>query len=345
VNVDAYGVFPPGTPLLALPSWREPRVVLSNLGSPMRRWRDSAFYPATRSTARLYRLALRGKAAAGWGEVRRASYCRWRLREFIGDCLPPLGSAVLQTRPSGPAQKFTIQLHDRFGAIIGYIKYASEPLAQRRLTQEHAMLVRVPAGLGPVPLKFGQMGDGLALLVTPVRGRYVRAKLPPTRKVLEFAYSLQVSPAIALAAHPYVCAMRERVGTRLDGIFEDLRVRTWPIVLQHGDLVPWNLRWSRNSKSLSAFDWEFGTPNGFPYIDLAQFIMQVAFLIYSCPPVASATYATRWLAGQSAHGLTEREARAVVRLAMFGAYTWAEEEYPDSHPIQIWRRSIWEGLW
>ena len=65
------GVFPPGTSVLGLPSWRAPRILLSKSGGPIQRWRDSAFYPATRSLAKCYRLALRGKAAFGWGEARR----------------------------------------------------------------------------------------------------------------------------------------------------------------------------------------------------------------------------------------------------------------------------------
>ena len=32
---------------------------------------------------------------------------------------------------------------------------------------------------------------------------------------------------------------------------------------------------------LSAFDWEHGIADGFPYLDLAYFILQVAALIYS----------------------------------------------------------------
>ena len=41
----------------------------------------------------------------------------WTLGEFVGDCLPAIGSIVLHTRPPGPAQKFTIELHDRAGRL------------------------------------------------------------------------------------------------------------------------------------------------------------------------------------------------------------------------------------
>jgi Phosphotransferase enzyme family len=342
----APGVFPSGTPLLALPSWREPRLLLSKSSGPIRRWRDSAFYPATRWMARVYRLALRGKAVLGCGEARLAEADRWILPEFVGSCLPAVDSIVLQTRPPGPAQKFTIELRDRVGTIIGYVKYATEALAQRRLRDEHAMLVRLPPQLGPTPLKFGNMGDGTALLLTPLRGQDLTAKLPPAQEVLKFAKSLEISAPLTLAAHPFIHAVRERVGARLNTVVEDLAGRAWPIVFQHGDLAPWNLRWNPHSSGLCAFDWEFATANGFPYIDLAYFILQVALLVYSWPPVKSAIYATQWLERRSALGLTEREARALVRLAMFDAYSRGkDDEYPDDHPMQAWRLRIWRGLW
>ena len=343
-NLDGLGIFPPRTPLLALPNWRAPRVVLSGSGSPVKRWRSSAFYPATRSVAKLYRIVIRGKAALGWGEARQALGERWTLHEFLQDCLPAIDSIVLQTRPPGPAQKFTVELRGRAGRIIGYVKYGTETLAQRRLAQEYLTLTRLPAGLGPTPMKFGNMGDGTALLVTPLCGQEVRARLPPAPKVLEFAKSLEGSSTLALNDHPYVGAMRQRIGPRLDAILEDLAGRAWPVVPHHGDFAPWNLR--RRDDGLAAFDWEFGTPDGFPYIDLAYFILQVAFLIYSWPPVKSAIYATEWLERQSAFGLTDREARALSRLAMFDAYLRAKDDgYPEDHPLRAWRRRIWGGVW
>lgn len=344
MSVDRLGIFPPDTPLLALPNWRAPRVLLAKSGGPIRRWRSSAFYPATRSRARLYRLAMCGKAIIGWGETRLAAADRWLLPEFIDDCLPAADSIALQTRPSGPSQKFTIELRNRVGAVIGYIKYATEGLAQQRLAQEYAMLMRLAPGIGPIPLKFSNMGEGVALLITPLRGREVAAKLPPSPEVVAFAKSLETAAPVRLAAHPHIRAVRERIGARLDGILEDLAHRKWPIVLQHGDFAPWNLRRCRQSNTLVAFDWEFGTPNGFPCIDLAYFILQTTLLIYSWPAVKGAGYATQWLERQC--GLTGSEARALIRLAMAEAYLHGRDDgYPDDHPLQAWRLRIWRGLW
>jgi hypothetical protein len=345
-GVEHLGIFAKGAPLIALPSWRTPRLLLSRSGGPLQRWRRAAFFPATRPGAKLRRFLIRGKAALGGGEVRRATCDRWILREFIDDCLPTTDGLAIQTRPPGPDQKLTIELRDRAGTIVGYVKFGRELLARRRLAQEHAMLARLPAGIGPIPLKFGDMGDGTALLLTPLPGRPVRSKLPPPPEVQAFARSLVVAPPLALADHPYIQELRERTGRQLDAVFEDLAGRAWPIAIGHGDFAPWNLRRNPRLHTLSAIDWEFGTAKGFPLADLAYFILQVAALVYSWPPVRSAIYARRWLAAQPALGLAEREARALIRLAMFDAYSLAQAGgFADDHKIQAWRLRIWRGSW
>ena len=100
------------------------------------------------------------------------------------------------------------------------------------------MLKCLPAGVGPTPLKFGDFGDGTALLVTPLFGRIPAAKLPPVPGVLEFVKSLEVSAPLALGSHPYPRAIRERAGGWLDTILEDLAGKSWPVSLQHGDFAP-----------------------------------------------------------------------------------------------------------
>jgi hypothetical protein len=346
VELDHLGVFGRGAPVIALPNWRAPRLLLSRSGGPLQRWREAAFFPASRPMAKAFRLVMRGKAFLGCGEVHRAVGDDRILREFVGDCLPATEALVIQTRPPGPDQKLTIELRDRAGTIIGYVKYGTEPLARQRLAREHEMLTRLPAGMGPAPLKFADMGEGLALLVAPLYGRPVGTKLPPPPEVLEFTKSLTGSDPLPIALHPYIRGLRDHIGRQFDIILTDLAGRDWPIALGHGDYVPWNLRWDRDSRRISAFDWEFGTLEGFPFVDLAYFILQVAALLYSWPAVKAAIYATQWLAGRPMLGLSEREARGIIRLAMFHAYSRARAGgFADGDGIQAWRLRIWRGLW
>ena len=344
-DIGCLGVFPSQTPLIALPNWRVPRVLLPVSGGAARRWRASAFYPATRSTARAYRLAMRAKAALGLGEVRRVVEANWDLEEFLKDCISGVTSVVVQTRPAGPSQKFTFELRDRRGTVIAYLKYGSEPLAQQRLAHEHAILSSMPVGLAPAVLKFAKMGNGTALLVTPLHGRPMPARLPPPSSVVEFVLSNAGCATAAASDHPLLLVMRRSAGEALDPILEDFFDRPWPVGLQHGDFVPWNLRCGRDGR-LSAFDWEYGTLAGLPYLDLAYFTLQVANHLYAWPAVKSAVYTAQWLVAQPALRLSSNDARAVIRLAMFEAHRRAlQEGYSNEHPLQNWRRRIWRGLW
>src|SRR5215204_668027 len=79
--------FPPGTQVLALPNWRHPRLFLTTQHI-LQRWAHSSLYPASRSTARLYRLLLRFKASAGMAEARTVRSSRWPMGEIVQDAMP-----------------------------------------------------------------------------------------------------------------------------------------------------------------------------------------------------------------------------------------------------------------
>lgn len=49
-----------------------------------------------------------------------------------------------------------------------------------------------------------------------------------------------------------------------------------PVVINHGDFTPWNLR--RQQNALVAFDWEYGTMHGLPLLDEIHFHVQSAFI-------------------------------------------------------------------
>ena len=119
---------------------------------------------------------------------------------------------ALQTRCRAQVQKFTIELRDprRHDNRLCQIWHA-KTLPRRRLEQEHVMLRRLPAGLGPTPLKFGDFGNGTALLMTPLRGRPVASQLPPAPGMLEFVRSLETAVPLALAiASLRPCVSRAR---------------------------------------------------------------------------------------------------------------------------------------
>jgi hypothetical protein len=342
VTVDLGLFFPPGTSVLALPSWRRPRLYLLTR-HPLQRWEQSALYPASRLRARLYRLSLRLMAAAGAAEVRTVRSDSWPLGEFARNELPQLTSAVVLMGTGGPAQEVTVQLRGEKNRLLGYLKYAEKDAARTRLRQEHFMLSNLPRGIGPEPVKFGPLGKGEALLKSVLPGKLLAATLPPPGRLIGLLDSLVVSPPVSLEAHPWVRRLRDREIPELEAWLEPLAGRNWPVVIQHGDFAPWNLLRGPDG-TVRAVDWEYGTLEGFPYLDLAHFILQTSALIYRRAPLQAARYAARYLSGRLDLGLSSAEAQALTCLAAYDAYRNSSEEgrKPDAG-LQPWRRAIWEG--
>ncbi len=130
--MDWAAFFPAGTRVLALPGWKAPRVFLP-AGGFREGWKKSALYPASRLSARLYRLWQRFKAGARLSSTREARSDSWPVAAFARDALPPIASVVVLAGPLGPAQKFTIQLWGEQGEILGYLKYGEKPAARSRI--------------------------------------------------------------------------------------------------------------------------------------------------------------------------------------------------------------------
>lgn len=332
--------FPPGTRVLALPNWDNPRLFLP-AQRPSRSWQDSSFYPASRLLARLYRISLRTRAAAGLGEIRKVQASHWPLGEFTQEVLPQAESSVILVGTPGPAQKITARVLDGRGEVLGYLKYAEKEGARKRLRQEFRMLHKLPSGVGPELLKFGPFADGEAMLITALAGKMLPTNLPPPEDLKGFLGSLVVSSPVPLEAHPWVNYIREQRGPDFDPSFEVLASSSWPIVVQHGDFAPWNLLW-RPDGTVGAIDWEYGVPEGFPHLDLAYYILQVSALIQRRTPSKAVEYATTYLARQTRLALSSKEAHGLVHLAAYDAYLRSRDDgQSDDTRLQTWRRAVW----
>lgn len=336
--------FPPGTKVIALPGWREPRIMLAKGGSAARRWRESALYPAFRPAAKIYRHLLRHKAGLGLGRARSVAVQRWALGEFLTDVLPEARSVVMLIGSPGPARKITAELRDAAGSVVGYLKLATTDHAKRRLTHEREILGVLATGFGPTVLKSGAIGETEALLLAPIAGVPLAARSPPASDIVDFARSLPRSTSVSLSQHPWI---RDVCGTcnapSLEDALADLDHRPWAVVFQHGDFAPWNLL-RTTSGAIMALDWEYGAAEGFPYLDLCHFILQVAALVYHRSPGIAAAHATDWLEHRSGLDLTSPTAQALVRLAAFDAWRKASQDStPDDAALQPWRNAIWRN--
>ena len=335
--------FPPGTRVLALPSWRRPRLYLTSRNASQR-WEHSSFYPASRLPARLHRLALRFKISAGMAQARTVCSSDWPLGEFVRDALPETTSAVALLGTIGPTQETTVQLRDDGDRVLGYLKYAEKEAARRRLKHERFMLSNIPDGIGPLPVKAGTLVGGEALLKSVVPGSPVPATLPPPQGLLRLLESLVVSPPISLDDHPWVHRARRDEVAVIDTALKILEGKRWPVVVQHGDLTPWNMLKGADGK-LRAVDWEYGALEGFPLFDLIHYIFHTSALIYRWAPLKSARYAAKYLVERYDPALSGAEAWALVRLTAYDDYSKAlEDGQPPDAGMQPWRRQIWKSV-
>jgi hypothetical protein len=332
--------FPPGSRVLALPGWQKPRLLLA-ADTLSERVSGSAFYPAFRATGRLYRWALRLSAVAGIGVDRSQANGQSLLPEFLADVLPGAHVRAVQVGVPGKTCKLTAQLVNNVGRVVGYLKCAQHPVARQRLRREYALLRRLPLGAGPRALKYGSVAGHDVLLLDAVPGHTQKALLEPPPALRLFCQSLVGTTTYALAAHPWVQAYQNQS----DGsarFLDALSGRSWPVAIQHGDLAPWNLI-HHPERSLTAVDWEYGIIGGFPGLDLAQYVLQVAVLIKRLRPDAAKSLAIRHLLADESLALNEKEATALVALAAREAYrNFSLGGHPSTCWAQAWRRSVWE---
>jgi hypothetical protein len=340
VTLDWTLFFPPGTRVLALPNWENPRLYLPAQHFS-RNWQESSFYPASRLLARLFRVSLRVKAAAGLGEIRTVQSSQWPLGEFTREVLPQAMSAVILVGTPGTVQKITVRVLGERGEVLGYLKYAEKEAARKRLRHEHRMLGTIPSGAGPEALKFGPFADGEALLITALAGKKLPTTFPPPEELKDLLESLVISRPVAFDAHPWVRLVREQSGAEFEPWFEVLARKSWPVVVQHGDFAPWNLL-KQAGGAVGAIDWEYGVLEGFPHLDLAYYILQVSALVQRRTPSKAVGYATTYMMRQPRLAVSSEEAHILTYLAAYDAYLKSRDDgQPDDTRLQMWRRAIW----
>jgi len=300
-----------------------------------RRWRASELYPAFTWPARLARLGVRSAAAARATPVRSAPAGGEPLLERARQIWPGAASFAILIGTPGPAQKWTAEVRDEDGEVLGYIKGGILDAAVQRLKSEAALLPIIPASLAPRLLWSGPLAGGWAIATTAIEGTAPSPILDPPAGLVELCYGLAGPRSHAVADHPWAASFDgpEAVAALLD----DLADREWPEVIQHGDCAPWNLRRSA-AGSLATFDWELGCASALPGLDEVYYVLQVGFLIYGLSPRAAASSAQGVLFQR---GYTACQAQALIRITAYDAWQKAES-IGETGPLQAWRRKIWE---
>ncbi len=327
--------FAPGATVTALPSWRRPRLIVET-GTLGERWSAGRMYPAFRARARLARLFIRAASAVMILPSRAVEADDRRLEPVFNQFLPEATTLSLLIGTPGPGQKLTAECRDDRRRPVGYLKYAAGAVATTQLWNEAAVLKGLPDGAGPRLLGLIPWYRGLLLVTRPVEGRPVRARSIPPRALPSFTRSLRRQESASIYRHPWV---RETGAVdALPRALEMLEGRPWNLTIQHGDLAAWNVR--ETDAGLQAFDWEYGTLSGFPYLDIAHFILQHAALIARWPAQRGAAAAAKYILSSADEDLSHAEAAALVELAAYDAFR--HDPSPAGHPLQKWRHSIWK---
>jgi thiamine kinase-like enzyme len=116
-------------------------------------------------------------------------------------------------------------------------------------------------------------------------------------------------------------------------------------VLQHGDFAPWNIVRLPDG-SLRALDWEYANAEGFPYLDIAYYLLQTSLLLRRRSPLRAIEEAVEFLTTSTdIEPLDTHSARSIVGLAAYEQYTKSLEDGHDAKTyIQQCRLSIWKSM-
>ncbi|MGH3090645.1 MAG: hypothetical protein ACRDSJ_25480 [Rubrobacteraceae bacterium] len=258
---------------------------------PTRNWRvrrgGSEIYPAFRWKARAYRAVLRAWITLGGARfthdvVGAGRKGGWPLGELLSSEMPALSTVAVSVGIPGPGQKITLRLMDKRGRVLGFAKYADKPYTRTLLANEARMLERLPEGVGPRLARFAPFMEGELLVQSALPGR-PRAPRPRLDSAQMDFFKRLTRPdgTYPVSGHPFMESLRERADEwkkrLLEPILEDLDGGEWPVAWMHGDMAPWNMHWWRGT--CLAFDWEHGREAGFPYLDAAATLIQVASII------------------------------------------------------------------
>lgn len=343
-NIDFSLFFPDGQDVLVLPLPR--RACLAVSSSAFRqRLASSDLYSSYRRLGQIYKGLLRLRLGLWRPRDLRATVggSHSALHQFFREIVPnaQVGAVYVQSYESSTKAVAQLWHDDR---LVAFLKYAEGAFGCQKIQSEYRVLCAMPDGLAPLPLRCGPVGNGWALLISPLTGRRVKAGLPPQENILRYLKSLVTGPFFEGDRHPWIRSMIMWEDENIVRSLGMLSSRSWPVAIQHGDFAPWNLIILSQSGQLAAVDWENGRIDGFPYIDLAHFILQNASLVYRWSPGKTKGYATACLHRLAWSDLTSQESEAIVKLAALAAY----HEYRRSmggheNAVQAWREQIWHS--
>jgi hypothetical protein len=317
---------------------------------PLDTWRirlsGSRIYPALSAKARVYRAALRAWITIGGASFTHHTFYKmehdWPLGELLRSNMPALSTAAISIGGAIPGgRKITVQLMDERGHVLGFAKYANNAYTRASIANEARMLEGLPENVGPRVIHFAPFLEGVLLVQSPVFGRVrVRMRIDAAQREL-YERLIRPDEVYSASEHPFLLDLHRRAGKQqhfVENVIENLDQGEWPVAWMHGDLAPYNMRWSH--AGCQAFDWEHGKEMGFPYLDGAAMLIQVAKIRR-----LDARTAKRAVSDNLRVSLPARYSKVAPVLASLSALnmliTWYPPREPDS--FECWLREFMEA--
>jgi len=302
--------FKEGVSVRHLPLLGTPCLYFSD-GSCRKRWNYAGFYPAFTPKARLFRTMLRLLAFAG-GAPRVAEQGSGALDVFLQQSGVENAGATLMVGTPGPAQKLVAQIWQG-GRVVAYLKFGVSDAARAALMNEADVLAALPPGLAPRLFKKDSLGDGVAILISPLKGRRASKALtipPQAMQMLKKMQSGSSGEIFSFEEHPWIQNTMKMSRDEAQ-VYKCLCGRKWKAVLMHGDFAPWNLL--LKGDGCCAYDWESGSRFGFPWMDLIHYYVQTARNLFGWTAGKTRTFVLRALLTAD-NSLSQGEAEELLTL-------------------------------
>ncbi len=295
--------------LVPLPPVGRSRVLIW-AATPRDRYLVARHFPASRSAARLVKALCRAYAPVGvpsqpLPDLLKCETVGHRIRTAVR-------MAVLMDNSNRGRLVVIAEYRDGRGVCI---KIADMPF-DARLAREAAMMRALPDEISPRLIACQpDIGNRSVIVTELVQGAWSKRSLIPNRtaaKALLATASVQLYRA---EDHPWIRSLLDSDRSGAANAFVGrLRGLSFPTVVAHGDFAPWNVIETADG-GIRLIDWESGTLDGFPFVDEAHWVLQVAGLVkrYSAQRCIDG-----FLAVTEHWSVAGRALRAHERLAILG---------------------------
>lgn len=328
---------PAGVPLVALPSMRDPRIVVSGDTAADRFRRVEALGGSTLGArARVRLLAMLGAVKP----ARAVDVVDPSVAEWVRGVVPEARFAVSAVGKGLWAGKTTSLFVDTSGNPLVWVKAAATSPARMRIRNEADILGRVASDAVPKVIGSTSIGDVEVVGLAPMAGHAMKASALPD--MLAVSALEKLGAGEASSPNPWV---RSLADVSADGPRTDLdrwAAVSLPTVPVHGDFVPWNVLVDSSGSRL-LLDWEYGVVDGAPGVDPVYWVLQTGMLVRRRSPRQALSEAASFLQGREYWPSLE-DAESFVRVVAFwmDVARSADGRAADD-PSRTWLAALWSG--